>query len=560
MPLPAGAVIGYKDVQDILGKAAGKAHPFHDNKSRFWELGLDQFVGLVIYQLPIIAPPGPGRGANSNLIKALKGEAPFDGSTFGRMPLSRPPVPAADIQKIQDWIDAGCNADPIPAPAHNLTLEETPAPPASINIVIRNDNSQREAIGARRVRKNASKLTDADPETIALRTAIKVLKDLKPTDTRNYISQAQIHAESCYHNSVALLPWHRIYLYRFELLLQDFVPGVTLPYWDWVKDRAIPAIFQSPKYKDAHGVDQDNPLFDDRRWSINLDQVLPTQDAIDKITQLTASPDFLGTWPQQTGERPRRGQIEDPHDSVHIRVGGVNPNPPNDSGDMTDPSTSAKDPIFWTHHANLDRLWAKWQKDNPGATPRPWELSVVLDPWQDTIRDSLSIETLGYEYADESTMFLAAPELKRTFAPTATATISSSLNGGRFNRAHLDFHAVQYPRQSFELLVFVNEPNPTLAAANAGNPRFAGKIPLFGKKVCSGGPGHCDPNSWLTDAFDRRGRHRMAPFDIRCDVTGALKKLAATEVTFTFLAVGPNGVPLSNARLDYDALSLVLID
>jgi hypothetical protein len=554
------AVIGYKDVQDILGKAAGKAHPFHDTKGRFWELPLEQFVALVIYNLPLVAPFGPGRGASSNLVKALRGEAPFDGTTFARMPLARQPVSVADIQKIQDWIDAGCKADPTPATAPVHALLEAPSAPAPINIVLRSDNSQREAIGARRIRKNVSKLTDADPEAIAFRAAIKALKDLKPTDTRNYINQAQVHAEYCYHNSVALLPWHRIYLYRFELLLQDFVPGVTLPYWDWVKDREIPLIFKFPKYKDTRGIEQDNPLYDERRWPLNLDQVLPTADQIAKITQLPDSPDFLGTWPQQTGERPRRGKIEDPHDSVHNRVGGSNPNDANDTGDMGDAGTSARDPIFWTHHSNLDRLWAKWQKDNPGAIPRPWELSVVLDPWQDTIANSLSIQALGYEYAEESAMFLAAPELKRALVTTATATLSANTNGARFNRAHLDFHAVQYPRQSFELLVFVNEPAPSLAAATATNPKYAGKIPLFGKKFCSGGAGHCDPKSWQTDAFDRRGRHRMSPFDMRCDVTEALKSVGTSEVSFSFLAVGPNGNALSNVHLEYDALSLVLID
>jgi tyrosinase len=38
---------------------------------------------------------------------------------------------------------------------------------------------------------------------------------------------------------------------------------------------------------------------------------------------------------------------------------------------MTNPDTAALDPIFWLHHANIDRLWNVWlrQKQQPGDTP-----------------------------------------------------------------------------------------------------------------------------------------------------------------------------------------------
>lgn len=29
------------------------------------------------------------------------------------------------------------------------------------------------------------------------------------------------------------LPWHRVYLYKFEQLLQTVHPDITIPYWDW---------------------------------------------------------------------------------------------------------------------------------------------------------------------------------------------------------------------------------------------------------------------------------------------------------------------------------------
>ena len=43
------------------------------------------------------------------------------------------------------------------------------------------------------------------------------------------------------------------------------------------------------------------------------------------------------------------------HAGVHSAVGG----------DM-ETGSSPSDPLFWLHHANIDRLWAKWQKQHPG--------------------------------------------------------------------------------------------------------------------------------------------------------------------------------------------------
>ena len=37
----------------------------------------------------------------------------------------------------------------------------------------------------------------------------------------------------------SFLSWHRYFLYRFELRLQSYVPGVMLPYWDWTDPSSI---------------------------------------------------------------------------------------------------------------------------------------------------------------------------------------------------------------------------------------------------------------------------------------------------------------------------------
>ena len=45
---------------------------------------------------------------------------------------------------------------------------------------------------------------------------------------------------------------------------------------------------------------------------------------------------------------------------------------------MGDPRTAALDPIFWLHHANIDRLWDEWIRQG-GAFTNPQEAGWLTD-------------------------------------------------------------------------------------------------------------------------------------------------------------------------------------
>lgn len=113
-----------KIMDDSVGgpTAPVRAHgPFWRRKTR------DQFVALKVFGLDLLIL---GQGASSNFVKALKGQTPFDGTQFPRMPAGRPPVSSESVAFIERWIDDGCPEDMVPANGE-LTWRPTNAPMAN---------------------------------------------------------------------------------------------------------------------------------------------------------------------------------------------------------------------------------------------------------------------------------------------------------------------------------------------------------------------------------------------------------------------------------------------
>ncbi len=257
---PAPSETRYEKVKRILNTAQGPSEPSYQGAHRFWELPLPQFLAFKLYGVPMIAPdpaaaastaatpgavgvPPPsagstasGRSAASGLIQGLKGEAPFDGTQFPRLPWGGQPVAAADIDFIAQWIDAGCPADDkhhTSASARESRLHALARGLEAHPLAGKNLNQHRIDTGGIKVRKNIETLT-AD-ELRRYRAAIAQMHTLDDyyQDERSYNYWARIHAQNCQHNWEEFLTWHRAYLYNFEKRLQDIDPTITIPYWDW---------------------------------------------------------------------------------------------------------------------------------------------------------------------------------------------------------------------------------------------------------------------------------------------------------------------------------------
>jgi Common central domain of tyrosinase/Polyphenol oxidase middle domain len=181
--------------------------------------------------------------------------------------------------------------------------------------------------------------------------------------------------------------WHRMYLYYFERVLRWAANDDTLrlPYWDYTDPQhlALPAEFQ----------DKTSPLYDDKRDpGMNTGQSQLDSQQTNVNILLAGSNYFNYEFKIERGI----------HGYVHCTVGPDCP-----VAHMGDVPLAGNDPVFYTHHANIDRLWACWQKLHPlpAGTWQDQQYSFVDETGtlkKRPVKDFIKSTTLGYEYDNES--------------------------------------------------------------------------------------------------------------------------------------------------------------
>ncbi|MBI3654205.1 MAG: tyrosinase family protein [Acidobacteria bacterium] len=237
---------------------------------------------------------------------------------------------------------------------------------------------------------------------------------------KNAMTGAAMFAPMPHGNSL-FYPWHRILLRQFELALQVAVndSSIALPYWDWDYSGT-----NNPFTSDFLGGDGDRSqggrvtngpfAFDTGRFSIRIwdedngDAGLRREFGEDATSWLPTASDISAGlaktpyWPGPSSfERVSEGVL---HNPVHRWI----------SGNMAD-ATSPNDPVFFLHHAFLDRLWEQWKQQHPTTAPymptngvpgRDLDSTLVFNapgepsPWAQswTVRQTLDTSDLGYTY------------------------------------------------------------------------------------------------------------------------------------------------------------------
>jgi len=227
--------------------------------------------------------------------------------------------------------------------------------------------------------------------------AVTVMQGRPSTDPTSWSAQAAIHGtltptpgmivNSCEHGTRFFFSWHRMYLYFFERIVRQASgdPAFALPYWGYspTGDRALPVSFRTPAAAT-------NPLY-----------VASRRVAVNAGTPLTASVVDAGPALGQLTFNPFTNALEGtPHNVVHGAVGGL----------MGSVPRAAGDPIFYLHHAQIDRLWDVWIGSGGGRanpTDAPW-LTRSYDFYDET---GTRVSMTGTQVLDD------ARQLRYRYAP-----------------------------------------------------------------------------------------------------------------------------------------------
>ena len=238
-----------------------------------------------------------------------------------------------------------------------------------------------------RVRKDASSLTAAERRRFL--EALGALNDSGSGTFSDFPSMHKGLGLQQAHGNAGFLPWHRAMLLDLERKLQAIDPTVALPYWRF--DTPAPSLFTAGYMgaSTASGDVQFAPGHPLESWvTESWPGVLrtPRQGAAapmmdDTLMKLADPTNRFSTWRAMEGN---------PHGRAHTLWTGF----------LFDPKTAARDPLFYLLHANVDRLWARWQwlkrrfdvsspatfkpqgvAGSPGSTDVGHNLDDTLWPW-----------------------------------------------------------------------------------------------------------------------------------------------------------------------------------
>ncbi|KAJ3305886.1 hypothetical protein HDU76_004926 [Blyttiomyces sp. JEL0837] len=167
------------------------------------------------------------------------------------------------------------------------------------------------------------------------------------------------------HGNPIFLPWHRAFLAFYERSLQRIVPSVMVPYWDWGHDGQAPLsnlqLFSnlSTSVGTRGDPNADDPCISDgfaHTWESMYGFCL-ARNYTDSTTVYDTS--VMGPLVNGASNYTQFSMtLETAHNYLHYYIGGI-------GGDLYYIDTSPNDPIFFLHHANVDRYWYLWQKAHP---------------------------------------------------------------------------------------------------------------------------------------------------------------------------------------------------
>ena len=404
----------------------------------------------------------------------------------------------------------------------------------------------------------------------ALADAYEKMQALSASDNRSWIYWAEFHGFNryeCWHHARSgpgtgqlfpydlFLPWHRAYLSFFDNAARDQNEDAILPWWDWTGEDAhtngLPTAYTAggePLESGPLPAINGEP---ERRTTRNPGQPggLPTVAEIyDDVNGIIALTDF----------RDFSNQLQDVHDGIHGWVGG----------DMGSIGTSAFDPVFWAHHAMIDRVWYQWQLRHGVNNIPPEYLDLALFPGL-TVQQVLDVHALGYDYATGAVA--GGTDVPPGVGGADAGEVPTDTGGGDeptpqtegekyesepltvgaldadLYRADIEFYDVDHAGASYEGRVYLNNPDADAGTAKTAEAGYAGSYHVFGHGGCLGDPGHCEVRP--RRPYDPRPAHPLTKAKKVVIATDAVREAIERDGNATVTVV-PIVEPLPYASVD----------
>jgi tyrosinase len=274
------------------------------------------------------------------------------------------------------------------------------------------------------------------------------------------------------------------------------------------------------------------------------------------------------------------GGLEALSERVHLVLGR--------DGDLGSPATAARDPVFWLHCANIDRLWVKWTDPARGRIPPVdddgWmktKFTFVDENGDDRVMTGAEVldtqHQLGYRYDDDPPR---AERLVMQPADTVRAAPPDEIVLARGPGVELT------ARESHLVLAAVPRPparyvpkGQQKAKAPTPRPRMhivlkdvvaSDRTPPYDVSLVLEGPNVFDPTTTTAELgamefFGERGAQNDDDEDVAFDATEAIAKLSKVRgynirhlrVTIVRRADGQGNVPRDPSPPRIGAIELV---
>ncbi|KAJ1833910.1 hypothetical protein IWW55_006436 [Coemansia sp. RSA 2706] len=203
------------------------------------------------------------------------------------------------------------------------------------------------------------------------------------------------------HSNAVFLVFHRKFTNDYEQILRRYNPDISLPYWNTMVDYQNPA--GSSVLGDNYFGGNGDPANDNcvttgvaGSWKLTFPDVHCLRRVYGEGQSINTwySPEFMTSVLQKatTYADLRAGLENTIHGLPHLSLGG-------DMNTMHSPF----DPVFWLHHANIDRMFAQWQAVDPDTRTYAYDgtdingKTVALDDYiTSTTTHVYEVMRLGY--------------------------------------------------------------------------------------------------------------------------------------------------------------------